>query len=389
MKNLKYINPLFGVCLLVFLLGGCKEDVKGPLFDDSMPPGPVSNVIIENGPGSAVLRFTPPSDNDLLYVKAEYSLSNGLFQEVRTSKFADTLLVEGFGDTEEHEVKIYAVDGGENISEPVTVKINPTTPDVFLVEESIEMIPEFGGVLFRWKNSNNAPLSFIVYAEDEDGEFSPVETVYSGVTTGSYTLRGFDPEEREFGIVVRDRWDNFSEVKKATLTPLFEQELDKDKFNKIILEGDSDMDAWEGLYEYAYDNNPNTFNHTWAGSGWPQQWSLDLGVTARLSRVNVLQRQTFFYRHGNPRLMEIWGTNEDPESPDFSGWTKLCDCVATRPTLDGGTADEDQLHFETGDEYGFSLDDPPVRYVRFVVNETWGNTGFIHFAEVTFYGQVQ
>lgn len=387
MENLKNINLLCGVCFLLFLLG-CKEDVKGPLFDDSIPPAPVTNVIIENGPGSAIIRFTPPADNDLLYVKAEYSLSNGLLQEVRTSKYADTLLVEGFGDTHEHEVKLYAVDGGENSSQPVTVTVNPTTPDVFLVQESIEMVPEFGGVLFRWNNKNNAPLSFIIYAE-EDGEFTPVETVYSGVSSGAFTLRGFDPEEKEFGIAVRDRWDNYSEVIKSRLTPLFEEKLDKDKFNKIILEGDHDMDAWEGLYENAYDDLPSTFNHTWAGSGWPQQWSLDLGVTARLSRVNVLQRQTFYYSHGNPRLMEIWGTDEDPESPDFSGWTKLRDCVATRPSLDGGTADEDQLHFETGDEYSFSLDDPPVRYIRFIVNETWGNTGFIHFAEVTLYGQVQ
>lgn len=379
---------LLGFGSLLFLLA-CKESVKGPIFDDSLPPGPVSGVVIENGPGKAVIRFTPPSDNDLLYVKAEYKLSNGAFQEVRTSKYADTLLVEGFGDTQEHEVSIYAVDGGENISEPVVVKVHPTQPDVFLVQESIEMLPEFGGVLFRWKNVNNAPLSFIIYAEDEDGEFSPIETVYSGVTSGAFTLRGFAPEENEFGIVVRDRWDNFSEIKKGSLVPLFEEKLDKDKFNKIILEGDHDMDAWEGLYEYAYDDIPSTFNHTWAGSGWPQKWTLDLGVTARLSRVNVLQRQTFFYSHGNPRLMEIWGTAENPESPDFSGWTKLRDCVAQRPSLDGGTADEDQLHFENGDEYSFSLDDPAVRYIRFVVNETWGNTGFIHFAEVTLFGQVQ
>lgn len=385
---MKYTNILLPLCLMVFLMG-CEESVKGPLFDDSMPPGPVANIVVENGPGKAVIRYTPPSDNDLLYVKAAYSLSNGEMVEVRTSKYADSLLVEGFGDTNPHQVSVYAVDGGENISEPVQVTVEPTTPDVFLVAESMEMVPEFGGVLFRWKNDNNAPLSFIVYAEDENGEFSPVETVYSGVTTGAYTLRGFDPEEKEFGIVVRDRWDNFSETMKARVTPLFEQELDKDLFNKILLDGDSDMDAWEGLYEYAYDDSPSTFNHTWAGSGWPQHWSLDLGVTARLSRVNVLQRQTFFYSHGNPRLMEIFGSNIDPESPDFTGWTKLKDCVATRPSLDGGTADEDQLHFESGDEYSFSLDDPPVRYVRFVVHETWGNTGFIHFAEVTFYGQVQ
>jgi hypothetical protein len=56
--------------------------------------------------------------------------------------------------------------------------------------------------------------------------------------------------------------------------------------------------------------------------------------------------------------------------------------------LEGGTAAEDQEHFEKGDEYSFTLEDPEVRYIRLVVNETWGLTGFSHFAEITFYGQV-
>jgi len=172
------------------------------------------------------------------------------------------------------------------------------------------------------------------------------------------------------------------------LTPMLEKKLDKRKFQKIVLSNDHDMAAWEGKYEFAYDENPATFNHTWAGSGWPQMWTLDLGVVARLSRVNVLQRQNFYYSHGNPRLLEIWGMKETPDQDgSFTRWTKLRDCVAIRPSLLGGTAAEDQEHFAKGDEFSFTLDDPAVRYIRFVVNETWGKTGFIHFAEVSFWGQ--
>lgn len=385
MKKIKYLFTIIGI---MALLSSCTEDIREPLFKDSQPPGPVSNVTVVNAPGGALLTYTLPSDNDVLYVKAEYTLSNNRKVETRSSSYINQLVVEGFNDTSEKTVTLYAVDRSENVSAPVTVKVNPLTPDVHSVRETVTMVPDFGGVLYRWANENNAPLAFLILAPDENGVLREVETVYSGMTAGAFTVRGFEPEEGVFGVVIRDRWDNYSDTIKLNLTPMYEAKLDKRKFQKIVLDNDHDMAAWEGKYEFAYDDNPGTFNHTWAGTGWPQQWTLDLGVVARLSRVNVLQRQTFFYSHGNPRLMEIWGMKETPDKDgSFTRWTKLKDCVAIRPSLQGGTAAEDQEHFANGDEYSFTIDDPAVRYIRFVVKETWGNTGFIHFAEVTFWGQ--
>ena len=309
----------------------------------------------------------------------------------------NSLLVEGFGDTGEKTVMLYAVDRSENASAPLSVKVNPLKPNFAIVSETIEMLPDFGGVLYRWKNENNASLAFTILATDSTGVLSEVETIYSGVTDGEYTVRGFDPVETEFAIVIRDRWDNYSDTSKIVVTPLFEEKLDKSKFENLKLDNDNDWNAWEGRYQYAFDDVKTTFNHTLAGTGWPQYMTVDLGVVARLSRVNILQRQTFFYSHGNPRLLDIWGIKETPpQDGSLDAWYPLRvagpptnnGCVAIRPSLQGGTAAEDQEHFEKGDEYSFKLDDPEVRYIRFVVNETWGLTGFSHFAEITFYGQV-
>jgi hypothetical protein len=333
----------------------------------------------------------------LLYVKAEYTLSDGRQVETKSSAYMNALRVEGFGNTGEKTVTLYAVDRSENISAPVTVTVNPELADVHAVKATIEMIPDFGGVLYRWKNENNAALAFLILAADSTGNLAEVETVYSGVTNGNFTVRGFDPVETEFAVVVRDRWDNFSDTAKIVTTPLFEEILDKSKFSKVQLDNDpeSGWNAWEGKYEYAFDDNINNFNHTYAGSdGWPQIMTVDLGVVARLSRVIVVQRQGFPYGHGNPRLMDIWGIKETPDQDgSFDKWYPIRvapenGCVARRPSLEGGTADEDQEHLVNGDEYSFTLDDPEVRYIRFVVNETWGLTGFSHFGEVTFYGQV-
>lgn len=394
---MKKIIFLFAIAGILSLISGCEEDIKEPLFQDAEAPGPISNAQVVNLPGAAIISYTLPNDEDLLYIKAEYYLANGKMAEAKSSNFLNSVRVEGFGDTNEKTITLYAVDRSENVSQPVTVKINPELPDVHAVKNTIEIIPDFGGAQFRWENENNAPLSFMIMATDSTGELSEVETIYSGITEGQYTVRGFDPEEKEFGIIIRDRWDNYSELASLSLTPMYEEELDKSKFNKIVLDNDQDWSAWEGRYEYSYDGDPNTFNHTWAGTGWPQYFTLDLGVDARLSRFILQQRQTFFYRHGNLRLFDVWGTKETPaQDGSLEGWYPLRvaapphnnGCVSIRPTEQGGTADEDQEHFKNGDEFSFTLDDPEVRYIRIVVNETWGLTGFSHFGEITFFGQV-
>ncbi len=387
MKKSRIIDAILVVALLFTF--SCQEIEREPLTRDSVAPGVVTAPVIQNIPGGAIITYSLPNETDLLYVKAEYELGTGTPVETRSSIYTNSVRVEGFGDTQEREVKLYAVDRSENVSPPITVKIHPETPPVHAVKSTIEVIPDFGGAQYTWTNTSNAPLAFIVLTQDSTGALNPVETIYTSVTEGKYTVRGFDPVEKIFGIVVRDRWDNFSDTLKVTLTPMYEEKLDKSKFDDIVLPGDTDMNGWEGRSYYVFDDNIETFNHSLAGSGWPQYFTLDLGVLAHLSRVIVTQRQGFPYSHGNPRLLEVWGIAETPPANgSFDNWIKLRDCIATKPSQSGGTADEDAEHLKNGDEYSFTLEDPPVRYIRFVVNETWGLTGFIHFAEVTFYGQV-
>lgn len=393
MKKYFKLSIIIGV---IALLGACKEDVHKPLFEDSVAPGPISNPQVVNLPGAAMIKYNLPTDEDFLYVKAEYTLAEGKKVEAKSSAFLHYITVEGFADTSEKLVTLYAVDRSENVSTPVVVKVNPELPDVQLVKNTIEMVPDFGGVRFRWQNENNASLGFIFMAEDSTGELNVLDIIYSGVSDGEYNVRGFEPVKRKFAVLLRDRWDNYSDTAKIEITPMFEQKLDKSKFNRVTLDNDHDWAAWEGRYEYAFDDIKTNFNHTWAGTGWPQYLTVDLGVTARLSRVNILQRQGFPYSHGNPRLLDIWGSKDAPaQNGSLDAWIPLRvakppynnGCVAIRPTLLGGTAAEDQEHLEKGDEYAFSLDDPEVRYIRFVINETWGLTGFAHIGEITFYGQ--
>lgn len=389
--NLDIMKNIIILLILFILFNACEELEKSPMIKDNVAPSAIINPIVENTPGGAYISYTLPDEEDLLYVVAEYEFSNGEKTETRSSIFINIVIVEGIGDTLKHNVSLYTVDRSENKSVPVIVEIQPLNPPVKLVQNSLTITPDFGGVLFTWENPTNTPLVFNILAVDSTGTLSTFETVYSGVSEGRYSLRGFDPIETKFGIVIRDKWFNYSDTITHMVTPMFEHKLDKKLFSNANFPGDTDMNGWEGRFEYAFDDNILTFNHSLAGTGWPQYFTIDLGATSKLSRVNIIQRQEswFLYAHGNPRLFEIWGTNDIPQdsimNPDE--WYLIKECVATRPTEQGGTADEDAQHALDGDEFTFKLEDPPFRYIRILVNETWGNTGFIHMAEVEFWGQ--
>lgn len=385
-KSLLYYIIVF----TIFIIASCEEAIHKPISFSNQTPQPVLNPIVVNKPGGAIIKYDLPNDPDILYVKAEYELPGGIKMESRSSLFNDSIEVEGYGDTDKHSVLLYTVNRGGKVSEFVQVFIQPETPSVHYVKETLTLLPDFGGIRLNWMNKDNAALAFFVLMSNPNTkEFELIETIYSAMTEGNYTIRGFENEEKEFAVVLRDRWDNYSDTIKVVTTPMFEEKLDKKKFIPIVLPGDTDMNGWSGRYPYVYDDNPNTYNHSEAGTGWPQHFTLDLGVVAQLSRVNILQRQNQPFKHGNPRILEIWGmTEEPPADGSWDGWVKLRDAVAIKPSLQGGTSDEDNLHLKNGDEYDIPIEMPPVRYIRILVHETWGLTGFIHIAEATFYGQV-
>src|SRR3546814_6041191 len=52
-------------------------------------------------------------------------------------------------------------------------------------------------------------------------------------------VRGLPPEKARFGIQVKDRWGNLSEMLVKELTPLYEEKLDKENFSPLILPTDA------------------------------------------------------------------------------------------------------------------------------------------------------
>lgn len=383
-------NYLFLIIIVLgFLAFSCTLEPIGQQPIDSVPPGPVSNVKVVNTPGGAILSYKVPEDEDLLYVKAVYSLKDGVKSESRSSMYTDTLKVAGFGDTSTREVSLIAVDRSRNESTPVTATITPLEPAVNTIGATLNLVADFGGVHAYWKNSSRAEVSVVILKEDKNNEFVPVNTFYTTMVDGDGAKRGMDTITGKFGVYVQDRWENRSAVKYFTLKPIYETKFDRLKFKKVVLPTDR-TDAYGWVMERLWDGIVGDQGfHTANGSGvWPHWFTFDLGVTAKISRVIEFQRVNYFYKNGNVKKFEVWGCTTLDPSGAWTNWTKLMDCTSIKPSgLPLGQASaEDNAWAAAGEEFLCSPMMPKVRYIRIKVTENWSASDFLHISEMVFYG---
>jgi hypothetical protein len=394
MKKKIYIVWLFALCMT-----GCTEEKRPEIVINTEPPKPVTDVQVTNLPGGAMLKYQLPDDEDLLYVKAAYSYKDGHQAEARSSLYCDSITILGFGTEDERIVELRAVDRSNNESAPVSVTIKPLEPPVNAVGRTLELIPDFGGIHLYWKNPERAEISVVIEKEDHNNEFVPLEILYSTLAEGEASARGMDTVPANFKVYALDRWDNKSAVLEGTVTPLFEEQFDRLKFQALFVEGDEpDAHGWPLplLFDGKIDGN-NGF-HTGQGTGrWPQWCTFDMGVKGKISRIKVWQRgrgddgQEWHYRHGNLKHFEIWGTNDANQLADWNAWTRVMDCMSVKPSglPMGQLSDEDRGYAAAGEEFLCSPDMPAVRYLRLKALETWGQADYFFIMEIEVYGQVE
>jgi len=398
---MKFTKKIIQVALVSIsaVLIGCEDPSHDPIGNDATPPGKVTDTQVENISGGAVIRYQIPTDEDLLYVEAQYTLKNGLDYKVRSSAYTDSLRVEGFSDTDIYKVDLYSVDRGENRSEAEVVEVEPLVPPIVTILESIEMRATFGGINVTWENVTNAPVSIFILATDETGiesEQSIEDTYYTDASTGDRSTRGFDPIEYKFSAFVKDRWGNVSDTISVLLTPFYEVKLDKDLFEVVILPGDviSDNESMKNIW-----NNDPLNRARWQTWDMPDNYhfTIDLGAKAQLSRFSIWQFLQYggyyLYADAQPRKFEVWGAETLDDTGNWDSWTKLRDCEIIKPSgLPEGIGNynnEDLELAQNGHEFEFSLSDPSVRYIRIKINETFSGIEWTSFGEITFWGDVQ
>lgn len=377
--------------LFAFLLHACTEDERGQYPIDNVAPGEVTSPSVENVPGGAIISYNIPNDEDLLYVKAIYTLDNGEVMEQKASSYASSLKIEGIGKSREVEVTLIAGDRSKNESKPIMVKAHPLDAPIYSILESVRANDDFGGIRLEWENPNEADVVISVATNDEQGEFVTVENFYTNSKRGKGNLRGYESEEREFGIYLRDRWGNMTDTIKNNFLPLFEEEV-KGTLARWNPTGIPYTNYQSYHIENMWDGNIATF-FLQQTKAYPHSFSFDLGQTVKLSRIKQWQRQgaNLIYTSQNVNRFELWGSTTPNVSDDFSGWTKIGDFEATKPSgrpMGENTA-EDADFAVAGEDFNIDPNAPPIRYIRYVIKGTWSGDGNAAIGEIKFFGSIQ
>lgn len=107
----------------------------------------------------------------------------------------------------------------------------------------------------------------------------------------------------------------------------------------------------------------------------PHSFTFDLGQTVKLNRLKQWQRMGdgVVYEIQNIKKFEVWGSSTPNVTADFAGWTKLGDFESIKPSGApwGNATQLDRDYAAAGETFIVSTVAPPVRYIRYVVKETW------------------
>lgn len=389
------------ILLAGVLLTACSEERIGQTPVDAIPPAPVREVTVVPTPGGADIYYVLPEETDISYVLCEYT-RGGEAKRTLASAYNDHISIEGFLETEPTSFTLCLVDHSENRSTPYQGSFTPLEAPIRSVYKTIGMTPDFGGVSISWDNPSQALIGAFLMARNNAGEWVEYDLVYSSLEHARRSIRGYDDTPREFGVRLVDKFGNLSDTCKMEVTPLFEKMLDKKKFSNAHLSGDNytTTPATPRPIENIWDGNLSVLWHTNASAGFipPQYFTIDLGVHAALSRMVLFNRgENYYYAQHNLRYFEVWGTSELKYEADDAAWTtaiwqngweRIGDFEVVKPSGEpiGVNTAEDIAAQDAGFEFTFESGAENIRYLRFVVKETWAKTAAMHICEISIYG---
>ncbi len=293
------------------------------------------------------------------------------------------------------------------------------------VFKSLKTDSTFGGINVKYVNVDSANIVFEVLTIDSVGDWQHVDFNYTSMKQGSFNIRGFPPVERTWGVYVRDRWDNHSDTLRVKITPIYEEALDKTKFNDVrttilqfytsvcsitkfrLTHGKrsgllTDTYVMKNLYD------GNVTSHVPLPK---EKYELPVWIPIDLDKSGASKFVLSRFRYGSvpaplflitairitgkygalnkPNVVSTNSNNTDPNA----GWVKLGECVMTKPSgwEAGQNSNEDIQVATDGQEFELPNGVPPVRYIGWKNIDSWGSidgyTGFFHLLELSLWGQ--
>jgi hypothetical protein len=394
-KDMKTIY-FYLVSIIMILCFSCTEKEMGPISGSSGKPGQVEILDTTVIPGGVIVNYKIPPVNDIIEIKAIYTLSSGQKRESSSSFYTSFMTIDGYNDTLEHEALIYTINRAREMSDAVSVKFRPGESALSKAAKSMQIISDFGGVNFSWRNPDKATLIFELYTENEQGEMVTLNIISSKTDSTNLSFRGYDTVPRKFAVNIRDNFGNSSGIiypEGEYITPLFEMKLDKTIQKIRNLPGDTNWNNWEGRDMNFIDDDIMTIIHSPVNAIPGATITLDIGKKAKLSRFLLHQRMSsnILYNNSNPHIFEVYSSDDlgDNPSGNWNDWTYRTTCTMIKPSgaARGTVTEDDRVEAEKGHDFSLPLDMPPVRYMRIRFLECWEAANTMTCpSEITVYG---
>ena len=373
---------------LILALHACRESSRVDMIDDSIPaPEKVTLKDVIPTAGGAVIKYSLPEDENLHCVKVVYE-RNGEICENKSSRYVDSLVIEGYGDNEPKTAKVFSQAINGKLSEPVDISFTPLTPPVKAVE--YEMDATFGGIKISLKgNDSNADLAMVVLVDSlvaQDGmapremDWEDLYTYYISAKEATYLRTGLTTDTKLYGMYVRDRWGNHSDTLYWKITPWEEYQLPVDSWQWKPLPGDNTFTYTSGtVFSYLIDDLNSTIFRSPGHDvkSYTGYWiTIDMGYVATISRY--LLRGSTAYNGRSVWWWQLYGSlDPNPDGSLDESWFLLDDRQYFKPSgyADDGSVgiitEEDKNWFENVYEYPLAepteaVPDPqrPFRYLR-------------------------
>jgi hypothetical protein len=391
------MKKLLFLTILIFAINSCSKQDDG----DTTPPSVLTVDSVTPTNGGGIISYTLPNDDDILYVRAEYTNSNGVDVSRASSSYNNSIEIDGLNQTTALTITLYVVDENYNQSAPIYVELVPLESFIYLVQESIEVNTDLGGFRINWENVQSKTV--YVFVHINNGTEEEIRILSSNNSSESIAVRGLPSEEITISTRIEDFDENSTTLEeKGTLTPLFEQVIDKSTWT-LVASQSVDGNAWEGASVNFWDdvidttnnNSDNSYFMIWrdlnGGSlNWPLDLVIDLNKNVKVTRFTVWQRAywyngpsdiPYYYQEENMKSFTMYASN------DAQVWEELGQFDIGDPRDSEGNIPQSALD-SAANGHEFELDEvsESFRYLKFSVTSNYGSEAYVNGSEITMYG---
>ena len=391
------INKILSILIITSItLFSCKDDENNGNAPSVLT---VEDITPTNGGG--IISYLLPNDSDILFVRAEYTNSLGVDVYRVSSSHNNSIEIDGLNQNTPIEVSLFVVDEDENMSQPVSVEFTPLPSFIFLVQESITITPDLGGVKIEWENL--AEKTVYVHLHINNGVEEEIRILSSDNSSESVFVRGLESIETTFLTKVEDFDGNITDLEeKAVLTPLFEETIDKSTWT-LMTQLSVNGNAWEGettafwddVVDTAETNSDNSYFIIWRDQNggtlnWPLDIVIDLNKNVRIHRFKVWQRAfwyggptgiPYYFQEENIRSFNLYASDNSID------WTLLGQFDIGDPSDENGNIPQDFMDAAAnGHDFDLEGVSDKFRYLKFSITSNYGSDTYVHGSEITLWG---